>query len=126
VPLFDLPPAPFTKEKTYARKRKPMSDRTILDALDLISTAYPNEKTAIWVQCTPGQSDIEFTAAVGAGSADVSPEFAYGRTATEAAERLIAKAGDRDPVKLLDAKIEKLRTELATLQAKAQPQIQAA
>lgn len=99
-----------------------MSDRTILDALNLLRIAYPRERVDLWAVSNPNQEAPEYVAAVGTGSSGDNPVFVSGHsTPTEAAEALIDKAGDRDPAKLRQQRIDKLKAELAALEAEQQP-----
>ena len=94
----------------------------ILDALKLLRVTYPTERVQLWAESSPGR-EVSYTASVGASGSSETPVFAWGEMPYEAVEKLIAKAGDRDPAKMKEKRIADLKAELAKLETPPQPTV---
>lgn len=86
----------------------------VLEALNLLHTAYPDERVDIWTSWSTKENRPLYTGMVG----EQDQVYAcWLPTPREAAERLIEKAGDRSRLTMLNKRIAKLQAELAELQA---------
>lgn len=100
--------------------------QAVIAALATLQDKYPEEKrVAIWTEYYRdnhtnhiGTGKFHFVALVGNGDNDA---YGYGLTPEAAAQNVIERAGDRDPRKMLEQKIEARRKELADLEAQLNP-----
>lgn len=91
----------------------------ILDALDLLHQTYPSERVDIWASRV-GDKPIRFTAMVEATSLPAEPVYeVWAESPMDAAEKLIAKAGSRNPSDRIRKRLAELQQEMERLNAEA-------
>lgn len=93
-----------------------MSDQ-ILVLLESLAATYPWDTVSIWATREP-KGDLSFTAYIREnGEMRFPSEFGHGKTAEAAVTSLIKAAGKRDPEKLRQEAIEKLKKQIDKLEA---------
>ena len=108
--------------QTTKEKELPMTDHEIYQQLERLAQLYQWEEIALWTKRAP-EGVYEFTAIL-EGNREFGTEWLCesGRTPTEAADRVIARGGDRDPETHRQKKIRELEMQLAKLKS-SQPLI---
>jgi hypothetical protein len=97
-----------------------MNGNEIVAAVEKLHATYPTESVEIWTRID-AQGREHYIAMVGEYGKEPGAASNWGDHPMIAAAKLIAKAGKRDPIAAADAKIAKLREELARLEAAQQP-----
>lgn len=97
-----------------------MNDQEIYQQCERLAALFQWEEIAIWTKRAP-EGVYEFTAIL-EGNRDLGTEWLCesGKSPEEAANRVIARAGDRDPETFRQKKIRELEMQLARLKS-AQP-----
>lgn len=93
----------------------------ILAAIEHLQTTYPNERVELWIQAH-AKGQVEFMSKVGDEYGLDYPKglknvYGHGVTPMDAANDVISKAGERSLAAVRKSEIEKLRKQLAELEA---------
>lgn len=86
----------------------------IMECFYLLRERYPTEEVALSVWQRPGHQGPEFSGHIGEKD---SVYIGLRGSPASALESLIAEAGDRNPVAVIDRRVEALKKELAQLDA---------
>lgn len=92
-------------------------------ALITLHSRFPYDTVAAWWEMAPDGTDRITFRVHDRDDGSIPNAWGHGETVADALDNCIANAGERDPAKVLHAQIDRLRKQIADLEAQATTQL---